>query len=180
MHTYTRGCTWTCASEGLKSGWKRRVRLERDTRPTAHVLWAKISIRPALRTLQNRFWEKVRLFCNPDLDFLIEIHPEDGFLGGEIRFRISRSIGKSGFRFWKSKSGFPNQTHPKRSIDKIQWFVWNFIPSSFHWNGTVECRKVYELLTVAYLPSLAWGRGSNTLREWGTVKPDAHPLVAYV
>ena len=117
---------------------------------------------------------------NPDLNFLIEIHPEDGFLGGEIRFRISRSIGKSGFRFWKSKSGFPNQTHPKRSIDKIQWFVWNFIPSSFHWNGTVECRKVYELLTVAYLPSLAWGGGSNTLREWGTVKPDAHPLVACV
>ena len=30
-----------------------------------------------------------------DLDFLIEIHPEDGFLGGEIRFRISRSIAKS-------------------------------------------------------------------------------------
>ena len=26
----------------------------------------------------------------PDLDFLIEIHSEDGFLGGEIRFRISR------------------------------------------------------------------------------------------
>ena len=44
--------------------------------------------------------------------FLIEIHPEDGFLGGQIRFRISRSIGKSGFRFWKSKSGFPNRTHP--------------------------------------------------------------------
>ena len=43
---------------------------------------------------------------------LIEIHPEDGFLGGEIRFRISRSIGKSGFRFSKSKSGFPNRTHP--------------------------------------------------------------------
>ena len=44
--------------------------------------------------------------------FLIEIHPEDGFLGGQIRFQISRSIGKSGFRFWKSKSGFPNRTHP--------------------------------------------------------------------
>ena len=29
----------------------------------------------------------------------IEIHPEDGFLGGEIRFRISHSIGKSRFRF---------------------------------------------------------------------------------
>ena len=36
---------------------------------------------------------------NPDLDFLIEIHPEDGFLGSEIRFWISRSIGKSRFRF---------------------------------------------------------------------------------
>ena len=23
---------------------------------------------------------------NPDLDFLIKIHPENGFLGGEIRF----------------------------------------------------------------------------------------------
>ena len=49
---------------------------------------------------------------NQDLDFLIEIHPEDGFLGGEIRFRISCSIGKSGFRFGKSKSRFPNRTHP--------------------------------------------------------------------
>ena len=36
---------------------------------------------------------------NLDLDFLIKIHPEDGFLGGEIRFRISPSIGKSWFRF---------------------------------------------------------------------------------
>ena len=50
---------------------------------------------------------------NPDLDFLIAIHPEDEFLGGEIRFRISRSIGKSGFRFWKSKSRFLNRTHPR-------------------------------------------------------------------
>ena len=49
---------------------------------------------------------------NPDLDFLIEIHPDDGFLGGEVHFRISCSIGKSGFRFSKSKSGFPNQMHP--------------------------------------------------------------------
>ena len=49
---------------------------------------------------------------NPDLDFLIEIHPEDGFFGGEIRFRILRLIGKSRFRFKKSKSGFPSRTHP--------------------------------------------------------------------
>ena len=34
-----------------------------------------------------------------DLDFLIEIHPEDGFLGGEIRFRICGCIGTSRFRF---------------------------------------------------------------------------------
>ena len=169
MHTYTRGCTWTCASEGLKSGWKRRVRLERDTRPTAHMLCAKISIRPALRTLQNRFWEKVRLFCS--LRGLLTKY-------GDLNEILSSARSRE--QFSKSFFGFPNQTHPKRSIDKIQWFVWNFIPSSFHWNGTVKCRKVYELLTVAYLPSLAWGGGSNTLREWGTVKPDAHPLVAYV
>ena len=43
-----------------------------------------------------------------DLYFLIEIHPGDGFLEGEIRFRISRSIAKSEIRSSKSKSGFPN------------------------------------------------------------------------
>ena len=64
------------------------------------------------------------------MDFLIEIHPEDGFLGGEIRFRISRLIDKSGFRFSKSKSGFPNRTHP---IDNdvisllFLFFQYNFI-----------------------------------------------------
>ena len=64
----------------------------------------------------------------------------------------------------------------KRSIDKIQWFEWNFILSSFHWNATMECEKVYELFSVAFLPSIAWGWVSNTLREWGTVKPNAYPL----
>ena len=54
------------------------------------------------------------------MDFLIEIHPEDGFLGGEIRFRISRSIGKSGFRFSKSKSGFLNRTHPDRAEKRLR------------------------------------------------------------
>ena len=43
---------------------------------------------------------------------IIEIHPVDGFLGGKIHFQISRSIGKSGFRFSKSKSGFLNRMHP--------------------------------------------------------------------
>ena len=50
---------------------------------------------------------------NPDLDFSIEIHPEDGFLGGEICFRISRSIAKSEIRISKSKSRFPNRTQPE-------------------------------------------------------------------
>ena len=49
---------------------------------------------------------------NPDLDSLIEIHPEDGFLQSEIRFRISRSIAQSQIRISKSKSGFPNRTQP--------------------------------------------------------------------
>ena len=60
---------------------------------------------------------------------------------------------------------------PKRSIDKIQWFERNFILSSFHWNGTMEYEKVYELFSVAFLPSIAWGWVSNILRERGTVKP---------
>ena len=46
----------------------------------------------------------------------------------------------------------------KRSIGKIQWFVWNFIPSSFHWNRTMECRKLYELFRVACLPSIKWNK----------------------
>ena len=31
------------------------------------------------------------LIMRPDLDFLIEIHPEDGFLGGEIRVRLGNA-----------------------------------------------------------------------------------------
>ena len=49
---------------------------------------------------------------NPDLDFLIEIHPEDGFLRGEICFWISRLIAKSKIRVSKSKSRFPNRMQP--------------------------------------------------------------------
>ena len=41
---------------------------------------------------------------NPDLDFLIEIHPEDGFLGGEVLFRILRSIAKSEIRISQSNA----------------------------------------------------------------------------
>ena len=44
--------------------------------------------------------------------FLLKIHPEDGFLGGEIRFRISHSIAKSEIWISKSKSGFPNRKEP--------------------------------------------------------------------
>ena len=76
---------------------------------------------------------------NPDVDFLIEIHPEDGLLGGEICFRISRSIGKSGFRFWKSKSRFPNRTHPKcpnsltTKICLKELFSWLYTANEFIW-----------------------------------------------
>ena len=41
---------------------------------------------------------------NSDLDFLIEIHPKDGFLGGKISFRISRSIAKSEIRISQSNA----------------------------------------------------------------------------
>ena len=43
----------------------------------------------------------------------IQIYPEDGFLRDEIRFRISCLIPKPEVRISKSKSGFPNQKHPK-------------------------------------------------------------------
>ena len=82
-------------------------------------------------------------------------------------------------RFAPCKTDFEKSTtvlQSKRSIDKIQWFVWNLIPSSFHWNGTMECEKVYELFSVAFLPSIAWGWVSNKLRKWGTVKLNAYPL----
>ena len=111
MHTYTRGCTWTCASEGLKSGWKRRVRLERDTRPTAYVLCAKISIRPALRTLQNRFWEKVRLFCS--LRGLLTKY-------GDLNEILSSARSRE--QFSKSFFGFPNRT-TEREIQQIRIWI---------------------------------------------------------
>ena len=82
-------------------------------------------------------------------------------------------------RFAPCKTDFEKRMtvlHPKRSIDKIQWFEWNFILSSFHWNGTMECEKVYKLFSVAFLPSIAWGWVSNPLREWVTVKHNAYPL----
>ena len=81
---------------------------------------------------------------------------------------------RSAQRFAPCKTDFEKSTtvlQPKRSIDKIQWFERNFILSTFHWNGTMEYEKVYELFSVAFLPTIAWGWVSNTLREKGTVKP---------
>ena len=58
---------------------------------------------------------------NPDLDFLIEIHTEDGFLGGEIRVRLGNpDLDFENLnpdfpieRESKSKSGFSSRTHPE-------------------------------------------------------------------
>ena len=63
---------------------------------------------------------------NADLNFLIEIHHKDGFLRGEIRFRISRSIAKSGIRISKSKSGFPNQMQPTWSVSYTKILLMTF------------------------------------------------------
>ena len=43
----------------------------------------------------------------PDLDFLIEIHPEDGFLGGEIRFGFRVRLGNPDLDFEKLNPDFP-------------------------------------------------------------------------
>ena len=47
----------------------------------------------------------------------------------KMRLRV-RSIGKSGFRFSKSKSGFPNRTHPKQEIGNNLLYL--FILLDFH------------------------------------------------
>ena len=48
-------------------------------------------------------------------------------------------------RFAPCKTDFEKSTtvlQSKKSIDKIQWFLGNLIPSSFHWNRTTECGMV--------------------------------------
>ena len=62
---------------------------------------------------------------NPDLNFLIEIHPVDGFQ--------PRPQGAFPLEFWisKSKSGFPNRTQPEMySISKNEKFK-NYLQSWF-------------------------------------------------
>ena len=75
---------------------------------------------------------------------------------------------RSAQRFAPCKTDFEKSTtvlQSKRSIDKIQWFERNFILSSFHWNGTMEYEKVYELFSVAFLPSIAWGWVSRGIHQ---------------
>ena len=124
-------------SEG--AGCKRRVGLERETRPMG--VWSP-NVKPTCLARKYRSYQ----------------------------------------RFAPCKTDFEKSTNvlqSKRSIDKIQWFKWNFTLSSFHWNGTMEYEKVDELFSVAFFPSIAWGWLSNTPREWGTVKPNAYPLSTF-
>ena len=44
---------------------------------------------------------------NLDLDFLIEIHPEDRFLGGQIRFGFRVRLGNPDLDFEKLNPDFP-------------------------------------------------------------------------
>ena len=57
-----------------------------------------------------------------------------------VRLRV-RSIGKSGFRF-KSKSGFPNRTHPKTS---------NFLVTHCFYGGIVECAYPCNILFPVFM-----------------------------
>ena len=67
----------------------------------------KLSLRTAVLTLFTITVLQILLRWNPHLDFLIEIHREDEFLGGEIRFRISRLIAKSETRISNLNPYFP-------------------------------------------------------------------------
>ena len=70
------------------------------------------------RSWGRNAWRTPKNFC-------VGGYPEDGFLGGEMRYRISRSIAKSEVRISKSKSGFPNRTQPWSK--KIIGCAWSFI-----------------------------------------------------
>ena len=105
----------------LPFDWEIRKRIRKTVLRNSGLACTRIISKKKTAVQENSF-------ANPFSDFPIEpqkgkskksgfgflnwIHPEDGFLGDEIRFRIWRSIGKSRFRFWKSKCGFPNRTHP--------------------------------------------------------------------
>ena len=59
-----------------------------------------------------------------------------------------RSIGKSGFRFSKSKSGFPNRTHPK---------TWNFQKLlSYTFYGGNVVRVLVHFFTLPVIFTLRW------------------------
>ena len=64
-------------------------------------LFTKVVLQILFRICQSNGKKEIHEFR--DLDFFIEIHPEDGLLGGEILFLILRSIAKA-------KSRIPNQT----------------------------------------------------------------------
>ena len=94
MHTYIRGCTRMRARKVKGKVWSEDESGEWDWREThapcaceAHVLSKKISIMPALRTLQNRF-EKSTTVCSPrglltNYSHLSEILSQARFIGIE-------------------------------------------------------------------------------------------------
>ena len=59
---------------------------------------------------------------NPELDYLIETHFEDGFLGVESRFWISCFTAKYEFPISKSKSRFVRVKHPEISLSTASSF----------------------------------------------------------
>ena len=80
---------------------------------------------------------------NPDLDFIIEIHLEDGCLGGKIRFRISGS--KSGFEIWQPN---PNLLLSPKHIKTNNWVRF--------WERGENCchpRKLWRVQTDHFLQS---------------------------
>ena len=109
----------------LPFDWEIRKRIWKTVRKNSGLARARILSKKKTAVHENSFANPFSGFPierwkgnpkNPDLDFLIEIHPEDGFLGSEIRFRISLSIGKSvfGFRF---RLGNPDLDFENRNPD---------------------------------------------------------------
>ena len=111
---------------------------------------------------------------SPDLDFVIEIHPEDGFLGGEIRFRISRSIAKSEIRISQSNATlvFNTRSSPsnklyikksrldiqKRAFSRVGAKIWNDIPAPKktlqNETPVFPCWYLWNMMTILIFPKL--------------------------
>ena len=93
----------------LPFDWEIRKRICKTTLVNSGLLFAKYACACKTAVLKDSFSNLFLGFPNRTVKMKIQ----NRYLSVEIRFRISRSIAKPKSGFSKSKSRFPNRTHPK-------------------------------------------------------------------